>query len=110
MTVLLGASQLSIQQAALWKVALCEADAKAAEKVSLLTVKARRVFACSLALGIIIIPGTWSLGLDKHHDKPDDIQSSWVRGTRIIKKCAFFAPLIPLPFAGEFRGITEPLL
>lgn len=93
MTVLLGASQLSIQQAALWNVALCEADAKAAEKVSLLTVKARRVFACSLALGIIIILGTWSLGLDKHHDKPDNIQSSWVRGTRESSRNVHFLPL-----------------
>lgn len=69
MTVLLGASQLSIQQAAVWNVALREADAKAAEKVSLLTVEGRRVFACSLALGIIVITETWSLELDKHQER-----------------------------------------
>lgn len=68
MTVLLGASQLSIHQAALWNVALCEADAKAAEKISLPTVKGRRVFACSLALGIMIITEMWSMELDKHQE------------------------------------------
>lgn len=69
-----GASQLSIQQAALWDVALRGADAQAAEKLCLLTVKGRREFACSLALGVITITETWSWKSIRN-DKAEDIQA-----------------------------------